>query len=141
MSRAARTVYLRGVALVNAGVDTCSACERRAVAHSIGGHLVCARHAGMAASLADELAQERALSEERRRAQNEADLARLRAKMVAPETVKGDRQRGRNGGKARRSAGDGPDRSERDRAWYEKNRDKKIAQVKARQAVLRDGAA
>jgi hypothetical protein len=91
------------------------------------------------------MAQEKALSEERRRAQNEADLARLRAKMVASETVKGDRQRGRNGGKARRSNADttrhpSPRRGY-DRSWYLANREKKIASVKARLDRLRRGAA
>lgn len=135
----ARAYHVHGVELVNCGADLCSACDRKAVGTTISGHLVCARHAGMAAQLADEYAQERDDASERREQRTRPALERAKAKCEAEEAVKGDRQRGRNGGAARKNNANRPasPRAERDRRRYLADPDKKIAQVKARQAVLR----
>jgi hypothetical protein len=88
---------MTGVRLVNAGGERCEACEQRpAVGPSMSGHLVCARCAGLASTLADELAAEIESSRQRRALRASADrpivrqvLARLERTAEATKRTRG----------------------------------------------------
>jgi hypothetical protein len=137
-----RAYYVNGIALVNAGGERCEACEQRpAVGPSISGHLVCARCAGLASTLADELAAEIAMSKARTAAKHAEDLAKCRRLIATPEGLEGDKERRARGTaqKGRRKLNLGVpcphsgDRSAYDRAWYKANRDQKLSAVIAAQ--------
>ena len=127
---------MEGVELVNAGGESCSACDRPAVGRSLAGHLLCARHAGWAAQLAEELEQERQESAQRVNARRAETLERCRRRIAIDENVKGDNERRARGARAAQArknnrAADAPisPRAEYDRARYLANRQAKIQQV------------
>jgi hypothetical protein len=81
----ARPYFIDGIQLVNTGGELCEACgQRKAVAASVAGHVLCVRCAGMAAVLAEEYAAEVEASRERattRRDQTRAIMAQVVARL------------------------------------------------------------
>lgn len=66
MTSPARGYFVDGVQLVNTGGERCCACDRAAVGY-LNAHPICARHAGMAAEIAEEMAVEKEESAKRQR--------------------------------------------------------------------------
>ena len=133
--------YVHGVELVNAGGESCCACDRPAIGY-LNAHPICKRHAGWAAVEAEELAQEIEASRARRADRDTRDRARIRRLMLADEAQPGDSRRRQNGvrnaaARKNNTPTDRPSspRAAYDREWYRRNRERKIAQVKARQAL------
>jgi hypothetical protein len=77
----ARAYFVHGVELVNCGADRCSACERPAIGF-INAHPICARHAGMHAEIADELALEVEASKRRRESKTAVERDRVNAALA-----------------------------------------------------------